>query len=63
MTFSFVSHAKGSGGSAKSQYSASGDSKSCDISIKYGGTIYKLNDRVMQIKNNYDKNVFNGDMG
>lgn len=35
----------------------------CDISIKYGGTIYKLNDRVMQIKNNYDKNVFNGDMG
>lgn len=36
---------------------------SCNVSIKYGGTNYKVNDRVMQIKNNYDKNVFNGDMG
>lgn len=36
---------------------------SCNVSIKYGGTSYKVNDRVMQIKNNYDKNVFNGDMG
>jgi len=34
-----------------------------DVTIKYGGTIYKLNDKVMQIKNNYDKNVFNGDIG
>ena len=25
--------------------------------------IYKLNDKVMQIKNNYEKNVFNGDIG
>jgi exodeoxyribonuclease V alpha subunit len=32
-------------------------------SIKYGGIIYKLGDKVMQIKNNYDKNVFNGDIG
>jgi len=32
-------------------------------SIKYGGTIYKLGDKVMQVKNNYDKNVFNGDIG
>jgi len=32
-------------------------------SIKYGGTTYKLGDKVMQIKNNYDKNVFNGDIG
>lgn len=31
--------------------------------IKYGGTIFKLHDKVMQIKNNYDKNVFNGDIG
>ncbi|HOM02553.1 MAG TPA: ATP-dependent RecD-like DNA helicase [Acetivibrio sp.] len=36
---------------------------SSSVSIKYGGTIYKVNDKVMQIKNNYDKNVFNGDMG
>ncbi|NSW91568.1 MAG: ATP-dependent RecD-like DNA helicase [Firmicutes bacterium] len=34
-----------------------------EISIKYGGTVYKLNDKVMQIKNNYEKNVFNGDIG
>lgn len=33
------------------------------VTIKYGGTVYRLNDKVMQIKNNYDKNVFNGDMG
>ncbi|NLD48940.1 MAG: ATP-dependent RecD-like DNA helicase [Clostridiaceae bacterium] len=33
------------------------------ISIKYGGINYKENDKVMQIKNNYDKNVFNGDVG
>lgn len=33
------------------------------ISIKYGGTIYRLKDKVMQIKNNYEKNVFNGDIG
>lgn len=34
-----------------------------DVSIKYGGILYKLNDKVMQIKNNYDKSVFNGDIG
>lgn len=34
-----------------------------NISIKYGGTLYRLGDKVMQIKNNYDKNVFNGDIG
>lgn len=34
-----------------------------EISIKYGGSVYRLGDKVMQIKNNYDKNVFNGDIG
>ncbi|NLW28053.1 ATP-dependent RecD-like DNA helicase [Acetivibrio saccincola] len=34
-----------------------------DVKIKYGGAVYRLNDKVMQIKNNYDKNVFNGDIG
>lgn len=34
-----------------------------DITIKYGGVEYRLHDKVMQIKNNYDKNVFNGDIG
>ncbi len=33
------------------------------ISLKHGGITYKLNDKVMQIKNNYDKDVFNGDIG
>ncbi|KUO76343.1 MAG: recombinase RecD [Desulfosporosinus sp. BRH_c37] len=36
---------------------------SSTISIKYGGTVYRLGDKIMQIKNNYDKNVFNGDIG
>ncbi|MDD2212311.1 MAG: ATP-dependent RecD-like DNA helicase [Clostridia bacterium] len=31
--------------------------------VTYGGIKYKLHDKVMQIKNNYDKNVFNGDIG
>ncbi len=34
-----------------------------EVSIKYGGNIFRLGDKVMQIKNNYDKNVFNGDIG
>ena len=28
-----------------------------------GGTQYRLNDKVMQIRNDYDKEVFNGDIG
>ena len=32
-------------------------------SLKRGGTEYRLGDKVMQIKNDYDKNVFNGDIG
>lgn len=31
--------------------------------LEYFGTTYKLGDRVMQLRNNYDKKVFNGDMG
>ena len=31
--------------------------------IKRSASKYKLGDKVMQIKNNYDKNVFNGDIG
>ncbi len=29
----------------------------------HGGNEFRINDKVMQIKNNYDKGVFNGDMG
>ena len=31
--------------------------------VAYGGTTYKVNDKVMQIRNNYDKHVYNGDIG
>jgi len=31
--------------------------------IKYGNYSFRVNDKVMQIKNNYDKEVFNGDIG
>lgn len=31
--------------------------------LNFGGTTYKIGDRVMQIRNNYDKLVFNGDIG
>ena len=31
--------------------------------ISHFGTIFRINDRVMQIRNNYDKIVFNGDIG
>ena len=31
--------------------------------IKRGDRTYRINDKVMQIKNNYDKDVFNGDIG
>ncbi|MFZ5944178.1 MAG: ATP-dependent RecD-like DNA helicase [Bacillota bacterium] len=31
--------------------------------LNNGGVKYKLYDKVMQIKNNYEKNVFNGDIG
>jgi exodeoxyribonuclease V alpha subunit len=31
--------------------------------IRYGGTTFKVGDKVMQVRNNYDKNVFNGDIG
>ena len=32
-----------------------------DICLRRGGTQYRLNDKVMQIRNDYDKEVFNGD--
>ena len=33
------------------------------VEIKRGNRVYRLNDKVMQIRNNYDKLVFNGDIG
>lgn len=34
-----------------------------NIFLRKGGTQYRLNDKVMQIRNDYDKEVFNGDIG
>jgi len=31
--------------------------------ITRGGRLFRVNDKVMQIKNNYEKDVFNGDIG
>ena len=31
--------------------------------ITRGGTVFRVGDRVMQLRNNYDKDVFNGDVG
>ncbi len=33
------------------------------LSIERGGTTFRLKDRVMQLRNNYDKGIFNGDLG
>lgn len=33
------------------------------MQFKHGDRIFKLGDKVMQVANNYDKGVFNGDMG
>ena len=34
-----------------------------DISLQRGDTIYKIGDKVIQLRNNYQKMVFNGDIG
>lgn len=34
-----------------------------DVCLSFGGKSFRLNDKVMQIRNNYDKEVFNGDIG
>jgi len=34
-----------------------------DKQLLFMGSVYKLGDRVMQLRNNYDKHVFNGDIG
>jgi exodeoxyribonuclease V alpha subunit len=33
------------------------------VSVEKGGRIMRVGDKVMQIRNNYDKEVFNGDVG
>ncbi|MFZ2446809.1 MAG: ATP-dependent RecD-like DNA helicase [Syntrophobacteraceae bacterium] len=33
------------------------------VTLDRGGRTYRVNDKVMQIRNNYDKDVYNGDIG
>ena len=33
------------------------------VSVEWGGRTLRLGDKVMQVRNNYDKGVFNGDVG
>ena len=37
--------------------------KNAGKQFQFGSRMFKLGDRVMQTSNNYDKNIFNGDMG
>jgi exodeoxyribonuclease V alpha subunit len=37
--------------------------KKSDEELTHGHSVFRVDDRVMQIRNNYDKFVFNGDMG
>lgn len=34
-----------------------------EVGLRRGGCLFKVRDKVMQIRNNYDKEVFNGDIG
>jgi len=36
---------------------------SASASLEWGGRMLRLGDKVMQVRNNYDKGVFNGDVG
>jgi exodeoxyribonuclease V alpha subunit len=35
----------------------------CQITLTRGDRVFKLHDKVMQVRNNYEKEVFNGDIG
>ena len=37
--------------------------KSLPFELSYGNAVYRIGDKVIQCRNNYDKNVFNGDTG
>ncbi len=33
------------------------------VTLEWGGSLFRLGDKVMQVRNDYDKGVFNGDVG
>ncbi len=34
-----------------------------ELTLSHGATVFRLGDKVIQLTNNYDKNIFNGDVG
>jgi len=56
---------RGTVGTQKINYDLQGilNPATTEKQMQHAGTTYKVGDRVMQIKNNYDKFVFNGDVG
>ena len=43
------------------QAELNGDSRQAQV--KLGNRVFRVGDKVMQTRNNYDKDVFNGDIG
>jgi exodeoxyribonuclease V alpha subunit len=37
--------------------------KQLPVELSYGSTVFRIGDKVIQMRNNYDKNIFNGDTG
>jgi exodeoxyribonuclease V alpha subunit len=45
------------------QAALNGEERGRKMQQKLGGRVFRVGDKVMQTKNNYEKNVFNGDIG
>ena len=54
---------KGTGGIATFNYELKKSLNGSSESLSYGGTTFAVGDKIMQTRNNYDLDIFNGDMG
>ncbi|MGL4722470.1 MAG: SF1B family DNA helicase RecD2, partial [Desulfovibrionaceae bacterium] len=54
---------KGTVGASNLNYLLQNALNDSELFLRKGERIYKLDDKVMQCKNNYDKDIFNGDIG
>ncbi len=56
---------RGSAGTQKLNYDLQNiiNPTSDEKTLSYAGTLFKIGDRIMQLRNNYDKKIFNGDTG
>jgi exodeoxyribonuclease V alpha subunit len=50
-------------GAANSEHGSSTGVEPTNVHLNRGGYTFRQGDRVMQLHNDYDKDVFNGDMG